>query len=126
MIKECNCYERYTDPLGKSFGRCLGTKEIEICSCEGNESKCNFYPERRKKSRKPSLSDIIQELMENNFELTIHRSSVFEDTLRVRIRDVKGNRAIEKYLILYSNLFFNYGETLLEMIDYMFYELKGE
>ena len=126
MIKECNCYERYTDPLGKSFGRCLGTKEIEIWSCEGNESKCNFYPERRKKSRKPSLSDIIQELMENNFELTIHRSSVFEDVLRVRIRDVKGNRAIEKYLILDSNLFLNYGETLLEMIDYMFYELKGE
>ena len=126
MIKECNCYERYTDFLGKSFGRCLGTKEIEICSCEGNESKCNFYPERRKKSRKPSLSDIIQELMENNFELTIHRSSVFEDIVRVRIRDVKGNRAIERCLILDSNLFFNYGETLLEMIDYMFYELKGE
>ena len=127
MIKECDCYEQYTDFLGKSAGRCLGTKEIEICSCGGNESKCDFYPERRKKSRKPSLSDIIHELMENQFELTIHRGSVFENMARVRIRDVKGNRVIEQCLILDNNLFFNYEETfLLEMIDYMIYELKGE
>lgn len=126
MIKECNCYEQYTDSLGKSFGRCLGTKEIEICGCGGDESKCNFYPERRKKSRKLSLSDIIHELMENQFELTIRRVSVFESMVRVRIRDVKGNRTIEQCLRLDNNLFFNYEEALLEMIDYMIYELKGE
>ena len=65
--------------------------------------------------------------MENQFEFTIHRGSVFENMARVRIRGVKGNRAIEQCLILDNNLFFNYEETfLLEMIDYMIYELKGE
>ena len=52
--KECDCYRQYTDTLGKSFGRCLGTKEIETCYCGGDESKCDFYPERRKKSAKTS------------------------------------------------------------------------
>lgn len=27
---------------------CNGTKEREECSCNGNEEKCNFYPEKRK------------------------------------------------------------------------------
>ena len=130
--KECDCYRQYTDCLGKSFGRCLGTKEIEICGCGGDESKCDFYPERRKKlrkprkPRKPSLSDIIQELMENHFELTICRGFAFEDTtVRVRIRDVKGNRIIERCLRRENNLFLNYEEALLEMIDSIIYDLKG-
>lgn len=52
--KECDCYRQYTDTLGKSFGRCLGTKDIETCDCGGDESKCDFYPEKRKRSRKTS------------------------------------------------------------------------
>lgn len=31
--KTCDCY---------SDGRCIGTKEIDPCSCGGNKSKCNF------------------------------------------------------------------------------------
>ena len=27
---------------------CYGTKECEICTCDGDETKCNFYPEKRK------------------------------------------------------------------------------
>ena len=30
-------------------GVCYGTKEREPCKCGGNESKCDFYPEKRKK-----------------------------------------------------------------------------
>ena len=26
-----------------SYGFCLGTKECEECSCEGDKSRCNFY-----------------------------------------------------------------------------------
>lgn len=128
--KKCDCYRQYKDSMGVTIGRCLGTKEIDACGCGGDESKCDFYPERRKKlmnPRKPSLSDIIQELMENHFELTFCRGYVFEDTtVRVRIRDVKGNRTIERCLRRENNLFFNYEEALLEMIDSMIYDLKGE
>ena len=42
--------DRYTTCSGES--RCLGTKEVEICSCGGDESKCDFYPEKRKAAEK--------------------------------------------------------------------------
>lgn len=32
--------------LGLKF-LCCGTKEMEECSCGGDTSKCNFYPEKR-------------------------------------------------------------------------------
>ena len=27
--------------------RCGGTKEVDLCSCGGDRSKCDFYPEKR-------------------------------------------------------------------------------
>ena len=122
--KECDCYRQYIDSLGKSFGRCLGTKEIEPCNCGGDESKCDFYPERRKKSKKPSFYDIIQELIEENFELTIRRGFVFEDTVRLSVRDNKSERVIEGCLRQENSPSFNYEEALLEMIYSMIYYLK--
>ena len=43
-------YDSYTTYSGES--RCLGTKEVETCSCGGDESKCDFYPEKRKVAEK--------------------------------------------------------------------------
>ena len=43
----CDSYTTYS---GES--RCLGTKEVGTCSCEGDESKCDFYPEKRKAAEK--------------------------------------------------------------------------
>ena len=43
----CDSYITYS---GES--RCLGTKEVETCSCGGDESKCDFYPEKRKAAEK--------------------------------------------------------------------------
>lgn len=37
--KTCDCY---------SDGRCVGTKEIDLCSCGGNKSKCDFYENVRR------------------------------------------------------------------------------
>ena len=122
--KECDCYRQYIDSLGKSFGRCLGTKEIEICNCGGDESKCDFYPERRNKSKKPSFYDIIQELIEENFELTIRRGFVFEDVVSVSVRDNKSERVIEGCLRQENSPSYNYEEALLEMIYSMIYYLK--
>ena len=122
--KECDCCRRYPDILGETIGRCLGTKEIETCDCGGDESKCDFYPERRKKSKKPSFYDIIQELIENNFELTIRRGTDFEEMLRVSVRDRNNGIFVEQHISKDSNLFFNFEESLLEIINYMIHELK--
>ena len=43
----CDSYTTYS---GES--RCLGTKEIDRCNCGGDESKCDFYPEKRKAAEK--------------------------------------------------------------------------
>ena len=43
----CDSYTTYS---GES--RCLGTKEVETCNCGGDESKCDFYPEKRKAAEK--------------------------------------------------------------------------
>ena len=47
----CDCYiVRY----GES--RCLGAKEIDACNCEGDTTKCTFYPEKRKVATKPTMT----------------------------------------------------------------------
>ena len=40
---QCSCWKPLTHNA-----RCYGTKEAEYCSCGGDESKCDFYPEKRK------------------------------------------------------------------------------
>lgn len=44
----CSCYKN---------GRCLGTKEVEVCSCKGNISMCDFYSQKRN-NNSISYSDI--------------------------------------------------------------------
>lgn len=38
------------DPHNPS--RCRGTKEMDVCSCEGDKSKCDFYSTNREKAKK--------------------------------------------------------------------------
>lgn len=40
----------YNIEYGKTV--CYGTKEREACDCEGDESRCDFYPEKREKADK--------------------------------------------------------------------------
>ena len=57
----CKCYDTKkplkgwidaTTPIyGETYGVCLGTKEVERCTCNGNESHCDFYPNVRKVAR---------------------------------------------------------------------------
>lgn len=42
MEDKCSYYFEYANK-----SECWGTKEREQCSCNGDESKCNFYPEKR-------------------------------------------------------------------------------
>lgn len=38
---------------------CNGTREREECSCDGDESKCNFYPEKRKESKSMNTAEMF-------------------------------------------------------------------
>ena len=52
---QCNCYNVRIDRIygnETKYGVCLGTKEVDRCNCGGDESKCDFYPEKRKAAEK--------------------------------------------------------------------------
>ena len=52
---QCDCYNVRIDRIygnEMKYGVCLGTKEIDRCNCGGDESKCDFYPEKRKAAEK--------------------------------------------------------------------------
>lgn len=59
MIK-CDCYETlkklcYSPFFNQSYYQtvsiCYGTKEREECHCDGDKTKCDFYPEVRDKAK---------------------------------------------------------------------------
>lgn len=54
-MSQCGCYNVRIDRIygnEMKYGVCLGTKEIDRCDCKGDESKCDFYPEKRKAAQK--------------------------------------------------------------------------
>ena len=72
MKKNCDCYRieskrKYTyhpitgKPIGHdtTIGVCWGTKEMDECKCNGDETKCDFYPEVRTKARKEQKENKI-------------------------------------------------------------------
>ena len=73
MKYKCNCYHEkckkmytYHPVTGRPWpheinvGVCWGTKEMDECSCGGDEMKCDFYPEVRAKAKKNvSIEDAI-------------------------------------------------------------------
>ena len=71
-MEKCNCWEEkeiimgyYLDwPVKKVKQICNGTKEREACDCNGDVSKCNFYPDKRKEKTMCTL-DMMIEAKEN-------------------------------------------------------------
>jgi hypothetical protein len=51
---KCSCFR---EQYGKTV--CYGTKEIDVCSCDGDKSKCDFYPEVREKANPMTNGDRI-------------------------------------------------------------------
>lgn len=57
----CDCYRVRNEikgwidqdtPIEEQVTRCFGTREADICTCGGDESKCNFYPSVRARAIK--------------------------------------------------------------------------
>ena len=66
-MDKCKCWEEETkrivgwyrgEPIHKTVQICNGTKEREECSCNGDESKCNFYPEKRKENKNMNTAEM--------------------------------------------------------------------
>lgn len=104
MVK-CDCYytetkRRYTynpitgDPIGHDvdIGVCWGTKECEECSCGGDRTQCNFYPEVRKKARENlSIQDAI-----NHFKYGISHDIFSEPVTSYAKLAIKALKKLQK------------------------------
>ncbi len=51
-MEKCSCYHEYDyiTSCGAN-GCCYGTRECDPCWCDGNEARCDFYPEKREKAK---------------------------------------------------------------------------
>lgn len=67
-MKKCDCYVEdrqlsdYTPlmkPIYKTVSLCFGTKERDRCSCGGDRTKCDFYPEVKEKAIQEENSLIV-------------------------------------------------------------------
>ena len=47
-MDKCKCWHEEHPMWSHASGRCSGTKELDLCDCGGDETKCDFYPEKRK------------------------------------------------------------------------------
>lgn len=82
-MKKCDCYiEKQVIrswPISTTEPRCNGTREQDICSCGGDRTKCDFYPEVREKAlkeREPKLGKWISvkdRLPKKDQEILVYR-----------------------------------------------------
>ena len=124
---ECDCY--YLDKISsvKFRGLCMGTKEMEECHCGGDTLKCDFYHNKRKNSKKKlDILESINGVIKNGFEFSISKDRIFEDFIWVSVRDPKTMVTIKKAIKCTNNAFFDYETVMVEMIESMVGELKGE
>lgn len=69
-MKKCDCYR---DDLYSDRAICFGTKEMETCSCGGDEAKCDFYTEVREKAYSENTASIKDRLIELIEAIPYHR-----------------------------------------------------
>lgn len=83
------------DPIPHNIdtGVCWGTKEIDECSCAGDRTKCDFYPEVREEAKKNLMfygTFVDSDGIEDNLILGIDISKKDGSTIVVG-RDVCGS-----------------------------------
>jgi rubrerythrin len=64
-------------------GKCWGTMEKEYCQCGGNETKCDFYPDKKKKALDEWYGDFAEKLR-NSSAITIATDPEKEAIIDIR------------------------------------------
>lgn len=54
-MEKCDCWVVISN---SDKAVCYGTKECEECTCNGDVSKCNFYPEKRKEKKTMNTAEM--------------------------------------------------------------------
>ena len=76
----CSCYKN---------GRCLGTKEVEVCSCKGNTSVCDFYPQKRNNKTAEDIMQNVDNISDTIKEISDKLVTKYCDDLDDLMIDIK-------------------------------------
>lgn len=119
------CYS-YHYEFGK--GRCYGTKEIEYCSCEGDEARCNFYPGKRKeaggRARITDIFTLMQALLKTGYKISFFPDKNFTGAVRIQLDDPTTDTRIDIIMRADQNYFKDPNGTVFETIDKMIEDLE--
>ena len=112
----CSCYKN---------GRCLGTKEVEVCSCKGNTSVCDFYPQKRNNKKRnnktakdimqnvDNISDTIKEISDRLVEEYCKPLDIEMDVIRLELRENNSltDDTLEKHILELANILYFTGSA---------------
>jgi len=68
-LEKCNCFHIQPETKWSDYGYttttiyrtvCWGTRECEDCNCQGDRTRCDFYPEVRLKAQKEEIEDNLE------------------------------------------------------------------
>ena len=120
---KCNSYY-------KEFGkeRCYGTKEMEECSCGGDEAKCNFYPTKRIEAiGKDEVTDIftlLQKIWKTGYEITFKPDALYRGNVIIKLTDPRANKYIitcmwvdQKYINDFNGAIFDQINAIIANMD---------
>ena len=107
LANRCDCYV-----FENNAGRCNGTKERDICSCHGDKTLCDFYPEVKEKAIKEYESEDTNQILKDFGVLDKDGklSEVYRNIYELRKKQLKGHGPLST----------EWGPTICEI------ELKGE
>ena len=76
-MKICDCYKLQEvtfkvcgEPHSVIEHRCNGTKERDLCSCFGDRTRCDFYPEVRKKATEERIVEMHRDQTKKAHHIT--------------------------------------------------------
>ncbi len=93
-MRVCDCY-RQLKPIQLGVGECLGAKNKPKVGCDGDESRCLFYSDRRRKAKAATNADKIRTM--SNKEL----AELMHDTAwdgRKTVEDPEAFKTVEEWL----------------------------
>lgn len=104
------CSAFHENPHNNGWDRCWATKETETCSCGGDEAKCDFYPEKRKKAAVPKFGEWIS--VKDRLPDVCFETNTYKETDDVFAIDDVGDKCVGRFAISkYDGSYTFYGYT---------------
>ena len=85
---KCDCYH-----IEHGMSVCWGTKERETCTCDGDKSRCNFYPEKRKEPE-PTRDQGVKEaaaLLKQYYDALMAEGFTGAQAFQLVVEEVRAN-----------------------------------